>query len=325
MNPNLQDWQPQPPETLEATWWILDREPGMDDIYDRAAADYFQKMIEDLGIHPFRDSGRNYRLFLARFELPKYQEAFQFPEAILEEVGDEARGFVDFLGGFPIEDCEMLLLIGQYSSIPDEVDVKESDGEKMVAPFPAKLFAWPDKQKILMNFTAITTGDSKYLAANLSGEDKPKHVHWWVRTNLRDTKDDVALRFPTPGEFFGLGIRMMVGKPWGHQLSSPFIWSGNWLDTVYYTSAEVKEVIPPDDDRPFNLYTVKWRKDPDDPNSTGEIQVIPSDFRDYAVGDRVTILKDVGTEKKSQLWKDDDMKTFGDNWQIVPITFYQEE
>jgi hypothetical protein len=48
----------------------------------------------------------------------------------------------------------------------------------------------------------------------------------------------------------------------------------------------------------------------------------PSDFAEYRVGDRVTILKDIGTTKTSQLWKDEDMETAGETWQAVPVTFY---
>jgi hypothetical protein len=68
---------------------------------------------------------------------------------------------------------------------------------------------------------------------------------------------------------------------------------------------------------------VAWRKD--------EITARPSDFAEYRVDDRVTILKDVATEKKTQLWKDDDMQYFGGKkeiapkditWQIIPLTFY---
>jgi hypothetical protein len=59
---------------------------------------------------------------------------------------------------------------------------------------------------------------------------------------------------------------------------------------------------------------VQWRKK--------IMEVNPTDFAEYEVKDRVTILKDVATEKQSQLWKDDDMKTFGETWMIAPIGFY---
>lgn len=109
---------------------------------------------------------------------------------------------------------------------------------------------------------------------------------------------------------------MMPDMYWGHQKSSPFLYSGNWMDTVYYTGARITEVIDPTDEKLYPTYKVKWRKD--------EITINPSDFAEYKVDDRVTILKDVSTDKKSQLWKDDDMKSDCDKekWQIIPITFY---
>jgi hypothetical protein len=50
--------------------------------------------------------------------------------------------------------------------------------------------------------------------------------------------------------------------------------------------------------------------------------VKPSDFAEYKVDDRVTIFKDVTTEKQSQLWKDTDTENWDDVWQIIPLSFY---
>ena len=58
-----------------------------------------------------------------------------------------------------------------------------------------------------------------------------------------------------------LGNRMMPNKPWGKQKSSPFLYSGNWMDTIYYTSAVITEVIDPTDETPYPTYKAKWRKD----------------------------------------------------------------
>jgi hypothetical protein len=123
-----------------------------------------------------------------------------------------------------------------------------------------------------------------------------------------------AAKFPVPGEFLGLGVRMFPGMYWGRQKSSPFVYSGQWFDSVYLTGGIIKEVIGPTDEVPYPTYKVQWRKD--------EVTAKPSDFAEHKIDDRVTILKDVATEKKSQLWKDEDMKEFGDNWTIAPISFY---
>jgi hypothetical protein len=178
----------------------------------------------------------------------------------------------------------------------------------------SEIFQWPEKEKILVNLTALPQeGVSAILAKNLSGEPKPSKAHWWLRAFL---KGEEETKFPVPGEFLALGVRMMPGEYWGKQLSSPFIYSGNWADTVYLTGGRIKSVIEPTDTVAYPTYEVQWRKN--------VVTVRPSDFATYEVDDRVTILKDVATEKKSQLWKDDDMDPDCDKeeWQIVPLSFY---
>jgi hypothetical protein len=298
--------------TLEPTWSILDREPGMDDLAD-GATNVLKKMKDDLNIYPFQDRDGNDRLFLGRYEFPKYGEDFTF----LEAVTGDSKGFIDFLCGFPIDCVEMLVAVGEASTKADQTKVSEGTG--VTPPAPSPFFSWPDQDKILLNLTAIATKNvATIFASSLEGEPKPKKVHWWFRVQLAGgTK-----KFPVPGEFLGLGVRMMPGMYWGHQKSSPFVYSGNWMDTVYYTGAIIKEIIESDDNIPYRRYKVTWRNQ--------EITACPSDFSEYKVDDRVTVLKDVATEKKTQLWKDNDMKYFGDKdtepanivWQIVPITFY---
>jgi hypothetical protein len=319
--------------TLEATWWILTEEPGMDDIAEQAG-DSLKKMIGDLKVHPFQDYHGGSRLFLARFEFPKYQAQFQYPEAVFLQT---ALAFIDFLGGFPVDDCEMLVAIGEASSKPETISVKEVENPdtRITPPMPDILFSWPEPEKLMFNLTALPVKDwTKMMAKNLQGESAPKNVHWWLRLNLTEnfiTKegDQRVIKYPAPGEFLGLGVRIMPDCPYGHQGSSPFIYSGNWMDTVYYTCAVIKEVIEPTDEAAWKSYKVQWRANPNSPGSTGEMVITPSDFAEYQVGERVAILKDVATEKQSQLWKDDDMKNSGDKfpdpWQIVPITFYQQE
>jgi hypothetical protein len=311
--------------TLEACWSVLDREPGMDDLAE-GAEEILKQMGEDLKIYPFQDTDGKDRLFLARFEFPKYDEDFTFPEA-----GQEGSfGFIDFLAGFPLDCVEILVAIGEFSSKAkqgEESKVSVDEGTKVFPTIPSGgLFKWPEKNKILLNLTAIPTKDiAKFLAKNLAGEPKPATPKWWYRVQLRDqvTVQDETLtnKFPVPGEFLGLGVRIWPGKYWGHQKSNPFVYTGNWMDTVYYSSARITEVIDPTDEIPYPTYKITWHgKDKDEKDK--EITVNPSDFALYKVGDRVTVLKDVASDKKTQLWKDDDMKTFGETWMIAPIGFY---
>ena len=280
----------------------------MDDLAE-GAEEVLKGMGEDLKIYPFQDTDGKDRLFLARFEFPKYGESFTFPEAVFA-TGDVAA-WIDFLAGFPIDCCEMLVAIGEYSSTAKNVTVKDGTN-KPAASVPDKFFTWPETDKVLFNLTGIPTKNvGKMLAPNLEGEPKPAKAHWWFLANLSDQDKK---KWPVPGEFLGLGIRMMPDVPWGKQKSSPFIYSGNWMDTVYLTGGVITAVIDSTDTVPYPTYKVKWRKD--------EFSVNQSDFALYKVGDRVTILKDVTATKKSQRWDDDDMKTFGDTWMIVPVTFY---
>ena len=67
---------------LEPTWWIFG-EKDMDDIYERAGDSLDnpdKSMVQRLGVKPFVDKDGNKRLFLARFEVPKAGEDFQYQD-----------------------------------------------------------------------------------------------------------------------------------------------------------------------------------------------------------------------------------------------------
>jgi hypothetical protein len=311
--------------TLEACWSVLDTEPGMDDLANEASPKFLEKLAE-AGIYPFHDTDRETRLFLARFEICRPGQDPKYPAAFTE--GD--AGFIHFLGGFPVDCIEMLVAIGEFSSIAKEdedLKVSADPGNDKVFPgIPSKgLFKWPENEKILLNLTAIPIKNlAKWFAKNLEGEPKPKSPKWWFQTRLKSTNlSGEKIKFPVPGEFLGLGVRIWPGKYWGHQKSNPFIYSGNFFDTVFYTSGVITEII---EDDLNTFYKVIWHG-----KEIEEVYAMASDYALYKIGDRVTILKDVATEKTTQLWKDDDMKYFGGSegidpaditWQIVPIVFY---
>jgi hypothetical protein len=144
----------------------------------------------------------------------------------------------------------------------------------------------------------------------LSGEKVAEGLHFGLRINVKREK-----KYPIPGEFLCL-----INRPWptlacGKQESSPYIYSGEWMDTVFYSGAVVKEVIEGEGDQTYNTYKVQWRKD--------TFTVKPTDFAEYNVGDFVTILKTIPNDKDSQRWKDDDTKEFDEEgWVIAPLMFY---
>lgn len=303
-------------DTMPYTWWLNKDDPAVDIITKETGADDLKDLADDLGIYLFQNRDGEDTVFACRFEFPKYGKDFKYSEAVTAP----AYGFVDFLGGIPLECVEMLVLICQGDKKGD-FDVKDGTG-KPAAPCPRPFFKGAPADRILLNFLYLHPKHVKLMASNLGGEPKPK-LHWWLRTRfLKD--QDTPPKYPTPGQFMALGVRMMPDEPWGtgagKQKSSPFIFSGNWADTVFYTGAKVISIEDPTDERPFPLYTVSWRGK--------EYKVCPSDFSEYQVGDKVAILKDVAADKDSQLWKDDDMKNFGgdqSNWQIVPVLFYDKE
>lgn len=203
----------------------------------------------------------------------------------------------------------------------------------MVSPaFPKTLFGGYEEQKILMNLLYLDNDYSEFMANDLNGETKPTGLRWWLRTNLMADIDGTTQKWPYPTEFVALAVRLMPDRVSFNQESNPFLYSGCFLDTVYFTAGFIKEIIEPTDEKPWPSYKVTWRKNPDNDNSKGEYLMYSTDFTTYAVGDRVIILKDVTTEKKSQQWKDDDLKTMGgentdpdtpvQSCAIAPIMFF---
>jgi hypothetical protein len=224
------------------------------------------------------------------------------------------------------KDCiEMLVFIGEISSKPDPetgaIKVDQQPGNrKPYSPVwegGPTIFSWPEKEKIIINMIALyQEGISKNVVKDIvTGLTKTENLHWWVREFLKTEYESGKAKFPVPGEFFGLGVRLFPGERWGYQKSSPFFFSGNFFDTVYLTAGVITAVIEPTDTEPYCKYLVRWHKEQ-------ELIFRPTDFAEYKVDDWVSILKDVATEKKSQLWNDDDMKTKEDNWMVAPFSFY---
>ena len=216
-------------------------------------------------------------------------------------------------------------LLGRIT-IDDVVDVIRQEAEHSVLSMAGlqdeeDLFAGIEEEKILHNYLWLPVDGVDVLAKNLSGTEDTKNPHWWLRWNIID-KD---AKWPTPGEMLFLGVRLFPTSPWGDQKSSPLLFSGNWMDTLYYSSAKVTEVIDETDDTPYKTYKVKWRKN--------EVVATPSDFTEYQVDDRVAILKRPPNDKVSTVWNKDDKDEDIDpdtgavfdeeNWVLVPISFYE--
>lgn len=307
----------QEDKSLYVTWCILGDES--DDLSDRLteAGDSLQDMFDRFSMYPIK-IGEDEKLFTARFEWLRYARDLQFSEAQLGS--GECYGWIDFLCGFPfLGASELLVWVGEYSSQQELKDgllaaIKSEDAA--APPIPEDLFEGYQDDRIILDYRYIDdpqdTKDRSMWVDGLESEPEPEGLHWWIRINFADMDDK---KYPVPGEFAALANRQWPALPWGEQKSSPYLFSGNWIDTAYYTSGKILEVNQPTDERNYYTYTVQWRRYIVE-------NVRSSDFNIYQVGDRVTIVKDAAIEKDSQLWKDSDMTEFGESWVIVPVMFY---
>lgn len=299
-------------DSLDMTWWLFDSEPGMDDIYDRAG-DSLETLTDQMGYQIFQTNDGNPRLFQCRFEFLREGGTFKYDGRDSSFAGD-IKVYLDFLTGFPIDCIEIMFMVAQYSSLYTHEQITKMDyGNGATPPVPASFFEGYDPDRIMVNITAIDremSGGQYYgvhLVKGLSGASEPENIKWFARTNLGAEE-----KWPIPGEFVALGVRIMPTDIGGNQQTSPFLYAGNWIDSVYYTSGEIEEV---DDSGETPIYTVKWRNQ--------RIRIPSTDYAKYSVGDRVTILKDVETRKLSQTWEDaDSLEPQSGVWSIAPIMFY---
>ena len=329
-------------------WWALD-EPAMTDKKLGAIEDgsSLWPMIEALEIYPFKNKQGEYFIFGGHYKLaadkPLAPETLEAPPDSPDPpsgappppvAGDKVLDervwlLMNFIAGFQIECVEMLVAIGQYSSLPDGSNVKvlaQEGGGRKVPPVPDQYFEWPDEEKVLVNRMYTRTKDLEELKMEVlmfARRSDALQKHWWLQLVLYENDDR---KWPVPGEFIGLGVKLFPGLPWGEQESSPFIYSGHWVDSFYYTSGVIKEVLPPDDTYAYPRYKVDWQ------TLAGEnaVTLAPTDFAEYKVGDRVTILKDVSRKMESgpkfQTSEDGDTEPDCDKekWAVCPITFYDD-
>lgn len=308
-----------------STWWLFN-EPNIANMVT-VAGDFLDDMYLKFGVKPAEIDGASPKIAEARYEMRKYGEEITYPQAILPEfIGqiDNMAGWMDFLSGVPYGVMEMQIRVGEVSS-QSALYPTLSDPGAPVPPIPNEFFDETyEKKDNLYDYLWLGADNVDEFADGLAGEPTTDLL-WWLRYNhVLPPEADAPQKFPHPGEFVAVGARLFPDKPWGDQETSPYLFSGNWVDTLYYTSAIVDEIIEPTDMRPFKLYKVKWRgkEEEMDQEDYNKFLARPSGFDEHEVGDRVTILKDAETERLTQTWKDD--KEFLEIiWRIAPITFYE--
>jgi hypothetical protein len=287
------------------TWWLLS-DNGVKNIVT-IAADSLDHMFEELKTYPAMIKGAEI-IYQAKYEMRAFQKGWRSPEGIISKKNaNNVIGWIDFLSGIPYGAIEMLTLVAEVGTEPKDCPV--DPGYKATPPVPKKFFNKRYKRKrILFNYIWKAEDNVKALAKPVPVGDKAKKL-WWLRINL--TEDEI---YPFPGEFVALGVRIFPNLPWGAQRSNPYLISGAWIDTVYYTSGIVKNVIH---DEEYDKYLIQWKGQ--------TIIAKPTDFAPYKVNDRVTIIKNINASKPTQRCDDEDADNFDDEeWAIAPITFYGE-
>jgi len=284
------------------TWYAV-RDEKIRNIME-TARDSLDHMFQKLQVWPAQNRQADV-IYQAKYEMRAFQRGWRSPEGVLDQKNaDMVTGWIDFPSGIPFGAVEMLVAITEAGTEPEELSVKPGKGP--APPLPAKFFKGQKREYILFNHIWLVQKGVKAMAPPVAAGEQTKKI-WWLRVNL--TEQDL---YPFPGEFVGLAVRLFPNLPWGTQKSSPYIFSGNWIDTLYYTSGIVKEVIQGEDS---DEYIIKWRGQ--------EIRVKSSDYATYKRHDRVVVLKDIKTGRPTQRFDDEDTEKFNrDEWAIVPITFY---
>ena len=192
--------------TLEASWWVFDA-PEIKNLFDvgkesiQDLMDKFKAKIITIDDKP--------KIFEARYEVIKYQGEFKHPEAKLRDM-DNPIGWADFLGGFPYGVAEIMALLSE-STKPKEYPVEDGTGAA-AAPVPDDIFGGYDEKQTAYNYLFIEENWCDPISDGMEELDSPK---WWQRVNFPEPKE--SQKWPKPGEFVALGIRMFPDKPWGDQ------------------------------------------------------------------------------------------------------------
>jgi hypothetical protein len=304
------------PGHLGETWWLINDEQGeMADIMERAGTS-LDKMFEKFKIKPVKVDNESV-LFLAHYEFQRYQKDLQHTDGKIKDI-EECLGWIDFMSGFPMKNTELMLTVGQISSRKETMAIQAADeATDPIPPMPEEFFEGFEASRMLLNYLYIDEEQVDTMCKDLVDEPEPAGLHWWVRMNLKSES-----KWPAPGEFMGLVNRPWVTLPWGEQESSPYLFSGNWMDTVFFSSGIIQEIIDPVDEvYTFPRYRVLWRVTTENPD--GIIEIGPTDFAEYRVGDRITIFKTGSMEKETQRWKDDDAKALVPSMcSVCPVIFY---
>lgn len=281
----------------------------------------------DLGIGITPNEARSYfennGLYLIkemRFEQIPKCNSFEYPSD-----GNEAN-YVAFLA-FPVGQLGVMENQSLVSEIMVERGILEDTtlviaGGDLMPPVERERNACPGKHIIDTAYVKTDEERIEYISEKFEGHDNFS-PHRWERYWIKEEDE-----WPVPGEFVGLVCRSLPWHLWWFQETFPFLYSGNWFDTGYYTSGIITEIIEEAENEETNIYKVLVRG--------LELCLRPSDFCGYEVGDRVAVLKKDGETSnfdwsKLDTWSAFEQKKATDSvvscedLVVVPITFYEDE
>lgn len=297
-------------------------------------------LASGVSVGPVTDQGESYVIKEARFETYLTGNGAAF-DSVGPSVGkNDLAGYIAIpIGPLGVMwrislATESSLSEGTGSGVhPASGDNRTIPGGELLPPFDMQVKETCGE--MLMNKGYLLDDDTTCeLMAEGFGDD-PKH-HKWLRYWIK--KENTAI---VPGEFVGILCRPWPLHCWWHQETAPFVYAGNWIETEFYTSGFVKEVIEegdytPEGDEVGSRYKV-WVKNE-------EIVVKSTDFLEYAVGDRVGLLKtyregDGGPSLGGSMtpagpgggttnftWRELELQDTEDElntkWVIVPVDFY---
>lgn len=218
---------------------------------------------------------------------------------------------------FALDDYEDIIKVEDPEMFPpiSEMELDKSYGEILIE----KGYLIPEDKQDVFEYLQKET--------NLTVEGYKEDIapKTWARLWIKN--EDV---FPVPGEFIGILIKPVLAPPhvWWFQESVPLLYAGNWVETQNLTSGIITQVTleaSRTDGGVGNEYKIKI-------NGT-EITAYASDFKLYAVKDRVAVLKRWTTSSaatRSFTWVDQRdgqhpvKNEKSEEFTILPITFYKE-
>lgn len=277
----------------------------------------------------------SYFVQVAPFEMCQVGSGFDFDS-------DGPAGFSkeDFVGHitFPVGQLGVMEVVSMFQetwldsetpNIPDDEVPSVITDTEMFAPMEGagenKCYGWHLIEDGYLIPEAVK-GQFEIMAnANITKQDYTQEISpkRWMRLWVK--KEDV---WPVPGEFIGILVKPLSVPPhvWWFQESTPLLYAGNWMETQNLTSGVITMVTleaARTDGGIGNEYWVKV--------NGIEFIAYASDFKLYAVGDRVGVLKRwtvMTRAARSFTWKDQRDGTHPTKnevsleFMIMPVTFY---